>query len=70
MNAKEMEIAIRSLPKDLRKEVLDYMEFLLSRRKRRRRKKKGFKFHWEGALSNLKDEFTSVELQHKIPEWR
>ena len=32
--------------------------------------KKGFKFDWEGGLSNLKEKYTSVELQHKALEWR
>jgi len=34
-------------------------------------KKKGeFKFDWEGSLKEVKDKFTSVELQHKALEWR
>ena len=59
---------LEKLPEDLKKEVLDYAEFLMERYKRR--KKKGFKFDWEGALSELKDKFTSVDLQHKVLEWR
>lgn len=31
---------------------------------------KRFKFDWEGGLSELKEKFTSVELQHKASEWR
>ncbi|MHA1834161.1 MAG: hypothetical protein ACTSV7_09225 [Candidatus Baldrarchaeia archaeon] len=30
----------------------------------------GFKFDWEGGLEELKDKFSSVELQHKINEVR
>ena len=33
-------------------------------------KKKKFTFSWEGGLSELKEKFTSVELQHKVSEWR
>lgn len=33
-------------------------------------KKCKFKFDWEGGLSNLKEKYTSVELQHKALEWR
>jgi len=33
-------------------------------------KAKKFTFNWEGGLSELKEEFTSVELQHKSLEWR
>jgi len=29
-----------------------------------------FKFDWEGGLEELKDKFSSVELQHKINEIR
>lgn len=31
---------------------------------------KRFKFDWERGLSDVGDEFTSVELQHKALEWR
>ena len=34
------------------------------------KKKEGFKFDWEGSLKEVKDKFTSVELQHKALEWR
>ena len=34
------------------------------------KKKEGFKFNWEGGLSELKNKFSSVELQHKALEWR
>jgi len=27
-------------------------------------------FRWAGALKDLRDKYTSVELQHKILEWR
>jgi len=29
-----------------------------------------FSFSWEGGLKELKNEYTSVELQHKAMEWR
>ncbi|HGJ65487.1 TPA: DUF2281 domain-containing protein [bacterium] len=32
--------------------------------------RKCLKFDWEGGLSDLKDKYTSVELQHKVLEWR
>ncbi|RQW79358.1 MAG: DUF2281 domain-containing protein [Methanothrix sp.] len=28
------------------------------------------KLDWRGALEDMKDQYTSVELQHKISEWR
>ena len=60
---------LEKLPEDFRKEVLDYIEFLL-KKSSERRKGRGFKFDWEGGLSELKGKFSSVELQHKAKEWR
>lgn len=70
MYEKEIETKVRKLPENLKKEVLDYIEFLLEKHQGKKIKKKGFKFDWEGGLSDLRDEFTSVELQHKASEWR
>ncbi len=28
-----------------------------------------FKFDWEGSIKDLRDTYTSVELQHKALEW-
>lgn len=61
---------IRELPEDLRREVLDYIEFLLEKYKGKEIKPKEFKFDWEGGLSDIREKFTSVELQHKALEWR
>jgi len=60
---------LEELPQDLEKEVLDYIEFLLQKYGKRTIKRK-FKFDWEGGLSDLKEKYTSVELQHKALEWR
>ena len=60
---------LEELPEDLEREVLDYIEFLL-RKYGNKTKRKGFGFDWEGGLSDLKDKYTSVELQHKALEWR
>ena len=70
MYEKELESKIQELPEDLRKEVLDYIEFLRMKYRNKDSRSKGFKFNWEGGLSEVKDEFTSVELQHKASEWR
>jgi len=61
---------IRELPEDLKREVLDYMEFLLKKYKDREIKERKFKFDWEGGLSEIGEKITSVELQHKALEWR
>ena len=58
----EVEAKIRSLPDYIKIKVLDYIEFMLS--KYCHREAKGFKYDWEGGLSGIGGEFTSVELQH------
>ena len=69
MHEKEIELKIQELSENLRKEVLDYIEFLLKKYKGRENKVKRFKFDWEGGLSELQKKFTSVELQHKALKW-
>jgi len=34
------------------------------------KKAKHFKFDWAGGLSELRGKLTSVELQHRLSEWR
>jgi len=70
MYEKEIEMKIRKLPEELRKEVLNYMNYLLKKYKVKKPKTKKFSFDWEGGLSGLRKKFTSVELQHKASEWR
>ncbi|MFQ6042559.1 MAG: DUF2281 domain-containing protein [Candidatus Poribacteria bacterium] len=70
MYEKAIEVEMRKLPEDLKREVLDYMAFLLSKYQNRKMTQKKFKFDWEGGLKDLKEKFTSVELQHKSLEWR
>lgn len=62
---------IDQLPPELQQEVKDFVEFLLERRTiRLKEEKKGeLKLHWRGALRDLRDKYTSVELQHKVLEW-
>lgn len=66
----EIESKLRELPEDLRREAIDYLESLINRRKIKKSKTEGFKFDWEGGLEELKDKFTSVELQHRAAELR
>jgi len=61
------------LPKKIQKQVFDYVEFLLVKYKKENSndsKDKKFKFDWENELSGLKDDYTSVELQHKANDLR
>jgi hypothetical protein len=70
MYEKEIESKMRELPEDLRREILDYMEFLLKKYKSKKAGAKKFRFDWVGGLSELRGKFTSVELQHKALECR
>jgi galactose-1-phosphate uridylyltransferase len=60
-----LEILIKQLPPELQEEVKDFVEFLLEKKKKQRRK---LKMNWAGALKDLRDKYTSFELQHKISE--
>jgi len=57
------------LPENAKREAFDFLDFLLARYAKKRKKTK-FSYDWEGGLADLKDEYTSVELQHKAMEWR
>ena len=60
----------KNLPKNIQDQVLDYIEFLMTKYKKKEKKDRKFKFDWEDGLSELKNDFTSVELQHKANELR
>jgi len=59
---------IKELPPDLQKEVEDFVRYLMAKRENTHKGKP--KFRWAGALRDLRNQYTSVELQHKIAEWR
>ena len=59
---------VEHLPPDIQEEVRSYAEFLLE--KRSRKKQKVPVLDWEGALANLGEQYTSVELQHEIGKMR
>ena len=70
MNVNEIGIKIEKLPSHIIPEVIDYIEFLSDKYGSKEIEKSNFKFDWEGGLLELKDKYTSVELQHKALEWR
>jgi len=65
---KSLEERIRELPPDLQKEVADFVEFLLEKRAGKRGRK--LRQDWAGALSDYRDQYTSLDLQKKAMEWR
>ncbi len=64
---KTLKELVENVPPDLEPEVKDFVEFLLS--KHRRKKGGRMKLHWRGGLKDLKEDYTSVELQHKSLQW-
>jgi hypothetical protein len=59
-----LEHKINSLPKDLQIQLVDFIDFLISRRKQKTDKAQ-FDFSWEGGPDNIEGKYSSVELQHK-----
>ena len=70
MTVNDIGIKIEKLPDQFVPEVVNYIDFLLSKYGTKTIDKTKFKFDWEGGLSKLKNKYTSVELQHKALEWR
>jgi len=68
MIEKEIKNKMGELPEHLKKEVLDFVEFLLAKHKYRKKEVNKFKFDWEGGLSDTKDRFTSL-LNCNIRYW-
>ncbi len=70
MKLQDIESKIEKLPDQVIPEINDFIDFLLIKYGEKKSKKDKFKFDWEGGLTNLKNKYTSVELQHKAMEWR
>jgi galactose-1-phosphate uridylyltransferase len=63
-----LEEVIRALPPELQQEVEAFARFLLERRTQKYGRK--LRQDWAGALREYSDQYTSVELQHKISDLR
>ena len=62
-----------NLPKHIQRQLIEYAEFLKSKYmtdKNSPDKKENFSFSWENGLKNMKKEYSSVDLQHKINDLR
>lgn len=64
---KSFDETFKKLLPDLQQEVEDFAQFLIE--KRVQKSKGELKLDWRGALRNLRDKYTSIELQHKLLEW-
>jgi hypothetical protein len=58
---------IKKLPSEYEDEVKDFIQFLME--KKVKKKKVQLKLGWRGALRDIRDQTTSLELQHKVLEW-
>ena len=65
---KTIDDLIKELPPEFREEVADFIAFLLERHLKKNHGKPTF--GWAGVLRDLKGKYSSVELQHRISEWR
>ena len=63
-----MQEKIERLSPQKQTEVMDFVEFLLTKEKPRRPAK--LTFSWAGRPDDLPINMTSVELQHEALEWR
>ena len=70
MSTLQIEQKIRQLPAYLMPEVMNYVEYLLSKYGHANHQTAVFTFNWEGGLAELSDRFTAVELQHQAMDWR
>mgnify|MGYP001597099361 CR=1 FL=1 len=59
---------IKQLPPDLHDEVIDFIDFLMTKKVAKRKKRP--KLDWMGGLKEYRDQYTSLELQRKALEWR
>ncbi len=65
---KSLEEMVREVPSEYRAQLRSYVQSLLVRRSANQPGKP--QFAWAGALEGLRDQYTSVELQHLIARWR
>lgn len=68
MERTDLEERIRELPPELVQEVDDFVELL--RNKHREHVSRPPTLEWAGAIKELRDRYTSVELQHELSKWR
>jgi hypothetical protein len=56
---KTIEEMIQELPPEAQQEGREFVESVY--RKYHRERRQGFKFNWEGALEDMREQYTSVE---------
>jgi hypothetical protein len=61
-----IEEIVKKLPPDLKREVEDFVNFLIEKKARKHGRK--LSQDWAGALKEYRDKYTSLELQKKALE--
>jgi Protein of unknown function (DUF2281) len=69
MSARELAELFEELPSEARSQLERLAEKLRMAR-RSEKTNDDYAFDWAGGLKELRDQYTSVELQHKTSEWR
>jgi hypothetical protein len=64
----KVEELLKELSPELQREVEDFAAFLVE--KQGKKNKSAPSLEWAGAVQDLKERYTSVDLQHTIAEWR
>ena len=59
---------IRELPPELQEEVINFIDFLRTKKSSKQKKKPNLE--WIGGLKAYRDQFTALELQKKASELR
>ena len=62
----QMDDLIKSLPPEVRKEVVDFIQFLL---KKYGKKSNKLKLDWTGGLGEFSNKYDALSLQKKSLEW-
>ncbi len=63
-----VELKLRRLPRGLKNEVENFVDFLLEKKCKRQSRKPNL--DWIGGLREFKEQYTALELQKKAGEWR
>ncbi len=59
---------VAKLRPELQQQVREFVEALITKEEQLGASPP--RFEWAGALADLRDRYTSVELQHQIGQWR
>ena len=65
---KSTEELLRRLSPESQRQVRNLVESLIAKQEAQPRRQP--QFDWAGALSEMRDQYSSVDLQHQLSNWR